>query len=372
MRDFGSPFRWNSMSSSADKRLLAVDSLRGVAASMVVLFHFYNALGGRERVAAVPGLVDTVLRHGDSGVHIFFVLSGLVVLLNISQFERISLAFVGRFALRRSVRLDPPYWIVIGLSLMASLAAGRRYGGGALGVLANMLYLDNLTGADSIVAVGWTLCLEFQFYLLLALSLLCASKLRRTGLRPDLAVIVCLAPTLLWSVGVAAGVLVAPVPGLFLSHWYLFMLGTAVGLAIRGNNVGAVVLGAASLAGALFQVREVGPGVAIATAALLYLLHTRGKLANPLGGRLLQYLGKISYSLYLIHPVIGNRGCRWLVTRFPEASRSLPFLLAGMVLACVASVVAAHLLWRIVERPAQELARRRIALGPQCLAQGIA
>jgi len=38
-----------------------------------------------------------VLRHGDSGVHVFFVLSGLVVYLNVTQFAPLDLKFIGRF-----------------------------------------------------------------------------------------------------------------------------------------------------------------------------------------------------------------------------------------------------------------------------------
>lgn len=350
------------------RRLLAVDSMRGIAATMVAVYHFYNALGGKTNVASVPDVVDAVLKYADSGVHIFFVLSGLVVFLNLAQYEAVGLPFLARFVLRRSIRLDPPYWLVIGLSIVASAVAGRMYADGWPGVLANMLYLYNLVEIRPIVTVGWTLCLELQFYVLLAVGLVVADKLRTARLSRAFVLAMIISPTLLWSLLIAGGWATNPLHGLFLTHWHLFLLGTAVGLLMCQERLAAAIVGVGAVVAAVLEFRHVGPLVALATAAVIWALHRRGRLVDPLGGRPLQYLGKISYSFYLVHPLIGNRGCRWMVSHFPEASKSLWFMAAGMVGATILSLIVAHVVWRFVEYPAQEFARRKVklaGLGPR-------
>lgn len=56
-------------------RLETIQSLRGIAASMVVVAHFGT---GRDFVAAFPTL-GTIASYGTLGVPIFFVISGFVI-----------------------------------------------------------------------------------------------------------------------------------------------------------------------------------------------------------------------------------------------------------------------------------------------------
>ena len=65
--------------------------------------------------SVLPLSLPKILRHGDLGVEVFFVLSGFVIAHQ--RGRPITPAFAGRFALRRAIRLDPPYYFTILVSV---------------------------------------------------------------------------------------------------------------------------------------------------------------------------------------------------------------------------------------------------------------
>ena len=106
-----------------DRRFEFLDGLRGIAALLVTCLHFYTLIGERS-AASFPQFIDYLLKNGNYGVQIFFVLSGFVIAYSIRQ-ELITFSFIARFFVRRSIRLDPPYWITLilltGLILLGPL-----------------------------------------------------------------------------------------------------------------------------------------------------------------------------------------------------------------------------------------------------------
>ena len=87
-------------------RLQFLDELRGVSIAAVILFHF------RDYIAAEYPQTFGVLGHGYLGVYSFFVVSGYVIAKQAGRGSW-SLADGARFIARRSIRLDPPYWVTI-------------------------------------------------------------------------------------------------------------------------------------------------------------------------------------------------------------------------------------------------------------------
>ena len=86
------------------QRFPFVDALRGFAALFVVLHHASQGSHVTGLMAHLPTWVPHVLREGDVGVAVFFVLSGFVISHSVAR-SRVTLPFVGRFMLRRSIRL---------------------------------------------------------------------------------------------------------------------------------------------------------------------------------------------------------------------------------------------------------------------------
>jgi peptidoglycan/LPS O-acetylase OafA/YrhL len=73
--------------------------------------------GGRHDIEIIG-----LLERGNLGVPIFFVLSGFVIAFSLDG-KPIGLPLVGRFMLCRSIRLDPPYWSAIIITVVFSILA---------------------------------------------------------------------------------------------------------------------------------------------------------------------------------------------------------------------------------------------------------
>src|SRR5438270_7283857 len=111
-------------SGESGQRFAFIDALRGIAALGVAAYHIYHYGPLPKAAAAVtPKFLDITLRHGWMGVQIFFVISGFVIAYALRS-AQITPGFLGNFAFRRSLRLDPPYWFtilfVIGLYTLTS------------------------------------------------------------------------------------------------------------------------------------------------------------------------------------------------------------------------------------------------------------
>jgi peptidoglycan/LPS O-acetylase OafA/YrhL len=95
--------------------------------------------------------------------------------------------------------------------------------------------------------------------------------------------------------------------------------------------------------------------VALIAGVTIYLVGRRGHLGDWLTTRSLQYLGRISYSLYLVHYatswIVVSIGCR-LTPDNPQAA------VGWMALGVVVSIGAADLFYRFVEAPSLRLVKR--------------
>ena len=175
-----------------------VDALRGLAALAVV---FYPHPGGPQSgdQAWFPDSMRQLAGSGHFGVNVFLVLSGFVIARSVRD-GSMTLAYLGRFIPRRSVRLDPPYWsaillevalIGLGLALFASLATPVP---SAAQLLSHIIYLQDIR---HLIPIFWTLCYEFQFYLaFVGILVLGHLLIRRLGPRAGTAVLAAVFATL--------------------------------------------------------------------------------------------------------------------------------------------------------------------------------
>ncbi len=320
--------------SSGKERIEIVHTLRGLAAVAVCWFHFTTVtslnLGPFKQSGA----------YGWLGVEVFFVISGFILPYALYRSGyRLTPRAYGRFLAKRIVRLDPPYLASIAFILIAGylpkLIPGHQ-GGDPIGiwqVLSHLGYLTGLLKYQWLNVVFWTLAIEFQFYLSIALLYPLISS-RNATIRLS-------AQCLL------AGLSLIPSSETLVLH-YLFLFGIGitvfqarVGLSRREEWVSLLAIWGAGAAWWL------GVPAALAGLGAAYAI-----LAMTLQNRILHFLGNVSYSLYLIHVPVGMR-----IVRIAERSGGgVLYSLTFSILAMAASVGAAWLLYQFVEKPSQSYA----------------
>ena len=344
--------------------LLNVQALRGLAAFLVVFVHLAS-------LAQLAGLDPGVTVFGNSGVDVFFVISGLIMVVTTSGRKQTPQGFLRN----RATRIVPLYWtITFAVFAIALLAPSLLQSTTADAVdLARSLAFVPYARADGamhpVVFVGWTLNYEMAFYVVFAAGLLLPNRL--AGLGASLAVIAAaaLAGQLLHPTDPVLAFYTAPMICEFGAGMVLGALFVRDRLP-KGSRYGwpAVAAGVAALAvmlagpwlwpqadrALMFGV----PAVVIVTCALV-----AERAGLTLSAGWIQLLGAASYSTYLTHFF-----CTQVVVK---AAERLAFLgpLAMWALFPVAFVLVAIvgvLAHRKLELPLTDLARRIIVpLGPK-------
>jgi ABC-type polysaccharide/polyol phosphate transport system ATPase subunit/peptidoglycan/LPS O-acetylase OafA/YrhL len=340
-------------------RLRELDLLRFVAAIAVMMHHFTGVPTGawpQDARTVFPEL-NPAANFGYLGVELFFVISGFVILMSVWN------RGVGAFAVSRVVRLFPAYWFSVVLAIVVFYATGAAvdYGPGSQGPL--MRFLPNLTmlqtgaGAPNMEVVYWTLWIELHFYVLIALFLWRGITYPRC--------VVFMAGWLLAGV-FAQEANVALLNDLFLPQWApYFIAGMAFFLMHRfGQNVVLWLFVVCSWAlTAYYGVHNMNPSNAwpgvhqyvipggITTIYAVMALAATHRL-RWLRWRGLTVLGGLTYPLYLVHETVSRPLIKWLA---PQLDRWV--VLAIAIGSCL---VAALVIWLIVERPAQRWLRRQL------------
>ena len=155
------------MKPDSPQLVLPIQYLRGVAALMVVWHH------GIGQIQGVEGYFP--LRFGTSGVDLFFVISGFIMVMTTAGKNVTPMNFIGR----RFIRVVPLYWMLTLALVALLLAAPSLFRTTVLtpGSLAQSLlfiphYYLNTRNIWPSLPPGWTINYEMFFYLLFGLSIL--------------------------------------------------------------------------------------------------------------------------------------------------------------------------------------------------------
>ena len=348
--------------------LVGVQVLRAVAALMVVWHHARHEAGLLAVRGAGPALDPHALLPWWGGVDLFFVISGLVIVHASGRLFGVP-GGRARFLAHRIARVAPLYWLVSLLVLLVALARPDLLGDAAGvvrdpgAVLAGFLFWPAARPDGTVqplYGLGWTLNYEAFFYVLFALGL-------GFGRRGAVAWLVAVLALL---VAVGAGVPGLPLPLRFWADPIVLEFAAGAGLALAYGDgfrpsavlrLGFAVFGAFGLllsarilaghdgADGFLRPLLVGVPAGLLAAAALGPGRDAGQAARlpaPLRG--LVVLGDASYALYLVHP-FALRLVREVLHRLGLAPALHPW--GGMVVMLLASVAAALLVHRLVERP---------------------
>jgi peptidoglycan/LPS O-acetylase OafA/YrhL len=337
---------------SADRgELLALTSIRGLAAWWVVLFHFRTLL-----VPWIPAAAVAALAQGNLAVDLFFILSGFVIALNYGDRLAADWRATGDFLFRRFARIYPLHLLMLA-GFAAYAGAAILFGSMRLGdpdwayYVASLLLVQNWGFFHFLKwnVPAWSISTEVFAYLLFPILLRLFLARRQPG----------------WLLGLLVLLLGLSVPAFFAAAGYAFpdavpetglfrcVVQFAMGMLLfelwrrlRGRRLALPLIGTAVGLGLSYALLGL-PVVALAWAALVLGLALAGK--GPLDAPFLVWLGRISYATYLCH-YLALTVFKYL---FVKAGQPVhPALLALYPLAVLA---ASALLYHGFERPAQKV-----------------
>lgn len=182
------------MGVSQTNRLVFLDSLRGLAASIVVFHHvfvfhlkwFANTIGEDSFLFRLSAFISD-LNH--DAVLFFFVLSGFVIRLSTNKLDLTKKHDLNYYLYKRFRRILPLYWITLAVTLILGLFHGHpqlEESYGLLTLFGNLLFLQtsDQVGSYWVASYGengplWSLAYEMFFYLFLPLFLIFLVTLAR-------------------------------------------------------------------------------------------------------------------------------------------------------------------------------------------------
>lgn len=141
-------------------RLLVLDSLRGIAALAVVIFHYtanYRKRYGHNFSASFD------FDYGWLGVQLFFMISGFVIFLTINHTKSWQ-----DFVFKRFSRLYPTYWFCLALTFIAVSIWGLEGRERSFtDFIINFSMIQNLFKVPHVDGVYWSLFPELMFYVMM-------------------------------------------------------------------------------------------------------------------------------------------------------------------------------------------------------------
>ncbi|MDR3439131.1 acyltransferase [Telmatospirillum sp.] len=355
-------------------RLAFIDSLRGIAVLFVVLWHTVVL---PSTIVKLPDSVFKFAMSGDgsTGVIIFFIISAfsLCYTMPMSTSGQVD---VRKFYTRRLFRIAPLFYILLIVTIAQNnlFAFSFRF---VRDFLWNVSFLFNLSPGHQfgIVGASWTIGVEMLFYFVFPLLYVISRKTPNIVVMLFLSLIISSAFKAILS---AFGVVETFFTFSLIHNLPLFLFGVvAYNLYVHLDKINLSPAWAAAMTvGAVYGYFAIQSGkfnnIIFADdfpwKGILGVLIIIGLAVNPLKifvNSVTQYIGKISYSVYLLHVFVINSlfpFYKWVYETHIGATLPISvaeifaYLVSAMV-TIVISVAVASLSYRYIELPGIRLGR---------------
>ena len=316
------------------------DGLRAIGFLLVVTAH-------------IPAVPLFSYLQGWTAVWVFFAISGyLVTMLLIREERKAGAIAYGPFLVRRFLRIVPGYAAAILIYWIALYSLPPLADEYQLFMARLPFYLTLMpeyahTDVFTIFVHTWIIGIEAKFYLFFPLAFL---LIRDEGWR--FGVTAMSTAVLTWQGSFTAHSYCAILAGVMLAQLLEWPRAYAV-IATLTRVPATVPMGFVVALFVMLRYVEVLPAVAVVAAYLVaYVTLQEGIMRRVLAYSPLVYLGQRSYGAYLLHVLAIHLGY------MAFGSTTLPSGLLTTVFTLALTIPAAELLYRTVERPCMEMARR--------------
>jgi peptidoglycan/LPS O-acetylase OafA/YrhL/glycosyltransferase involved in cell wall biosynthesis len=360
---------WHELAHGSPGTIPGLDALRTLAVMLVFSDHAYVVFSTTTATSLPIGKFP-LMYFGWTGVDLFFVLSGYLIGKQLwRELQASSSIRIGRFLVRRGLRIWPYYFIFLAFSMLfLSKGPPGSY-------WPDLIFLSNYH--KGMISGGWSLSTEEQFYvfmpvliifisrflplrkqwiplviLLLALPVICTGVLWAYGPHQhgaDSLFFVTYAPFHTHADGLVAGVLISWLavvhpsitkPVDFKSNIWLPSLLAVVGLALRSANPDAFAFSGLAL---------------VYGGTTLFLLRDRSLLTRIASLRVFHVLSRLSYAMYLNHFLVLAFLVPMLFSHRALLKTTAAGFLSGYALALVMSIVVATFTFIAIESPFLQL-----------------
>lgn len=318
-----------------------IQGLRGMLAMMVVVYHCYTGLTTSGYLGGNKALNLDIL--GYIAVDLFFIVSGFLIIQSLIKSKNVK-----SFAKNRALRIYPVFLTIHILIFIAGPIINYEWLGEVgvteyiLNFFSNLLFLPGLLDLPIAQIVAWSLSYEMFFYVSAAAIYFSKRKISNKWAR--------ISVLFLLSLGTIYVVTLHPRMLFFVVGILIYIFRGYIGSFYSKTNklvdnfLNVIIL---ALIFATYSPTFIIPAVILSFLFFTSVIQERGIISKILSGRLFNYLGAISFSLYLWHTLV----------MFPIKRILFPLFQGQPTLVCVlftvsaimASVVVSHFSYKFIE-----------------------
>jgi peptidoglycan/LPS O-acetylase OafA/YrhL len=324
---------------TAKKRINEIDLLRFFAVIAVVFFHYAFRGYTADKMSVMPYPLAPIAKYGYFGVHLFFMISGFVILMTASSGN------LRRFIVSRVARLYPAFWVCCTITFAITMLIGApRYTASVSQYLINMTMLSGFVSVKSIDGVYWSLFVELRFYALVGLIML-IGKINKAQLFLAVWLVICITLDVL-NITKMRYLLIVDYAAFFIAGATFFLIWS------KGLSPQRIAMIFGSLGLALYETIRGMPSfeqefnteinnfivAAIIVTFFVTMLLISLNRTGYFGSRQWVLAGAITYPLYLLHQNIG-----FMIFNAAYPAINAHLLLWGTLIAAITASLGVHI-----------------------------
>ncbi|MFT5779738.1 MAG: peptidoglycan/LPS O-acetylase OafA/YrhL [Crocinitomicaceae bacterium] len=325
--------------SGTSSKIYILDSLRGIIALFVALYHFLQFENQHGRLIPKDNeIVEFMNPLLIGSVSVFFIISAYVIFLHLEH-HNYSLSKMGTYLWKRVVRIQIPVLICIALIILVDESFHYYLGIPSTfswkQLLANVTLTAGFVGEEWYNPIFWTLCIEFQFYIAVGILF---PLIKQYPLPSLLLLALAFIPINYYSDSLG-----------FASYYgAYFVIGIALYLfhTKRFSWIELLLLLFVGFTDLFLNHPLIYPLIPICSIPLILFFKKRIKI--------LELMGELSFSFYLIHGMLGG----WLIYFTARYANNGIQQILIVIAALAISYIGSYYFYRIFEKPSLRWARK--------------